>query len=331
MADLDIFGVKPHKVSRDMKGYCVTFYGEPKTGKTTAATRFPNHLLLAFEKGYSAIPGAMALPINSWAEFKKILKQLDKSEAKDTYETIIVDTGDIAYEYCEKFICNQNGVQSISDIPFGGGYSKVEKEFDSALRSIMQKDYGLVMISHSTDKTFKDENGEEFQQIVTTLDKRANKIITRMSDIIGYSRLVKDEDDNDEIVLFMRGTSRFVAGSRFKDTPDYIPFTYDALVNAIGNAVDSLEKEFGSESVTDVKTELYKEVVIEASLEDLQSDFGKLAASLMDEDSSYWGPRIVDVVEQTMGTGAKIADATPAQKDLVDLALDSLKSLASAN
>ena len=66
MAELNLLNIQPHQVSRDMRGYSVFFYGEPKSGKTTTATKFPNHLLLAFEKGYNAIPGAMAQPINSW-------------------------------------------------------------------------------------------------------------------------------------------------------------------------------------------------------------------------------------------------------------------------
>lgn len=31
MADIDIFNVQPHQVSRDMRGYSVFFYGEPKS------------------------------------------------------------------------------------------------------------------------------------------------------------------------------------------------------------------------------------------------------------------------------------------------------------
>ena len=65
MAEINLLGIQPHQVSRDMRGYSVFFYGEPKSGKTTTAVKFPKHLLLAFEKGYNAIPGAMAQPINS--------------------------------------------------------------------------------------------------------------------------------------------------------------------------------------------------------------------------------------------------------------------------
>lgn len=88
MADIDIFSITPHQVSRDLRGYSVLFYGEPKSGKTTTAVKFPRHLLLAFEKGYNAIPGAMAQPINSWSEFRKVLRQLKDPKAKENFETV---------------------------------------------------------------------------------------------------------------------------------------------------------------------------------------------------------------------------------------------------
>ena len=88
MAEINLLDIQPHQVSRDMRGYSVFVYGGAKTGKTTIATKFPNHLLLAFEKGYAAIPGAMAQPINSWSEFKKVLRQLKSDEVRTKFETV---------------------------------------------------------------------------------------------------------------------------------------------------------------------------------------------------------------------------------------------------
>ena len=78
---IDILSIKPHQVSRDLRGYSVFFYGEPKSGKTTTASKFPNSLLLAFEKGYNTLAGVMAQPVNSWFEFKTVLRQLKSDEA----------------------------------------------------------------------------------------------------------------------------------------------------------------------------------------------------------------------------------------------------------
>lgn len=57
---MSLLDIKPHEVSRDLRGYSVFFYGSPKSGKTTIASKFPRALLLAFEKGYNALPGVYA-------------------------------------------------------------------------------------------------------------------------------------------------------------------------------------------------------------------------------------------------------------------------------
>ena len=55
----------------------------PKSGKTTIASKFPKALLLAFEKGYNALPGVYAQPINSWGEFKKLFSELKTPEVQE--------------------------------------------------------------------------------------------------------------------------------------------------------------------------------------------------------------------------------------------------------
>lgn len=68
------------------------FYGTAKSGKTTTASHFPKSLILGFEKGWNALPGVMAVPVNSWVEFKNYLLMLKEEETKEMYQTIIVDT-----------------------------------------------------------------------------------------------------------------------------------------------------------------------------------------------------------------------------------------------
>lgn len=70
----------------------------------------------------------------------------------------------------------------------------VGAEFDEAIRKILQLGYGLVLISHATDKVFKDQDGNEYNQIVPTLDKRGRLICERTCDIIGYSTSINTED-----------------------------------------------------------------------------------------------------------------------------------------
>ena len=112
MASISLLDLQPHKVSRDLRGYSVMFYGAPKTGKTTIASRFPGALLLAFEKGYNALPGIFVQPMDSWNDFKKVIRQLKDSAVAEKFSTIVIDTADIAYNYCVKYICS-----SLSTLP----------------------------------------------------------------------------------------------------------------------------------------------------------------------------------------------------------------------
>ncbi len=191
---IDIFSIQPHEVSRDLKGYTVLLFGEPKSGKTTTACKFPKPLLLAFETGYLAIPGVMAQPITKWSEFKQVLKQLKEDKAHESFENIIIDTCDIAYDLCEKFVCNNNGVSSIGDLPFGKGYNLAKKEFDEALRMIPAMGYGLVLISHSQDKVFKEKLCETSIKELTKMakERRAGSLGYAEAMLIIYNKRLKN-------------------------------------------------------------------------------------------------------------------------------------------
>lgn len=338
MADIDLLNLTPHQVSRDLRGYSVFFYGDPKTGKTTTAARFPESLLLAFEKGYNAIPGIMAQPINSWAEFRKVLRQLKSEEVKKKFSTIIVDTADIAYDYCTRYICDNAkrsdggfGVDSVSDIPFGKGYGMISSEYDECLRSIVQMDYGLVIISHSDDKQFKDEQGNEYNKIVPTLDKRARNVVSRMTDIIGYSRVVKDNEGNNQTRLFMRGSDRYMAGSRFKYTPDSIEFSYDNLVNAIADAIDKQAEEEGNTLFTDERSNLFADTSKDYDFDALMTEFetivNRFIAKGEDEFNSYFAPRITQITDKYLGRGQKVSQMSREQVEALSLIVDDLHEL----
>ena len=109
-----------------------------KIGKTTfCATLLPNVLLLASEVGYHAIPGVRAVDINKWSDVKKIVKQLDYSQAKEMYSTIVFDTIDLFIQLCEEYVCQQNGVNDISEIPYGKLYKIYSKEFSNVFLKLL--------------------------------------------------------------------------------------------------------------------------------------------------------------------------------------------------
>lgn len=116
---IDLLSLQPHKVSRDLSGYIIYVYGEAKAGKTTFASQFPGALLLAAEKGYNAIPGVLAQDITSWSEMRAVARELKKPQVKEKFKTIIFDTIDLFGIMCERFICAQQQVERIGEVPYG--------------------------------------------------------------------------------------------------------------------------------------------------------------------------------------------------------------------
>ena len=326
---MGLLDIKPHQVSRDLRGYSVFLYGAPKTGKTTIACQFPGALLLAFEKVHSTIGGVLAQPINSWSEFKKLFVEFKDPAVKERYQTIVIDTADIAYSYCEKYICTResdakHSYQNVADIPYGKGYSMAMDEFDECIRKILQLGYGLVIISHDQDKTMKNENGEEYNQIIPTLDKRARLVCERTCDIIGYCREVEDQEGHKTVRMFMRETSRYVAGSRFKYTPDSIELSYDNLVKAIADAIDEQER-VSKGTTTNSFNNLHTDDIeydFPALMKEVQQTVGALMSGHPEMEH-----KIVSIVDKHLGKGKKVSDCTPDQAALVDLILYDLKHL----
>ena len=185
---IDLLSLKPHKVSRDLSGYITLLYGPAKIGKTTFGSRMPKPLLIAFERGYNALPGVIAQDVTTWGEMKQVLRELKKPEVKEAFSSVIIDTVDVAADACQKYICNQLGIENIGDGGWSNnGWSKYKKEFEETFRSLAQLGYAIVFLSHDKEKTISPQNGREYQQICSSMQSSALSIVENMCDIIGYA------------------------------------------------------------------------------------------------------------------------------------------------
>lgn len=311
---IDIFNIQPTTISRDLKGKFVCIYSLPKVGKTSMACQFPKNLLLAFEKGYNAIAGVKPIDITKWSDLKLVLRQLEKPEARLLYDTVTIDTVGIAWEMCEQFVCAQNGVQKIADIPWGGGYSACKKEFESCLRKITQLGYGLVIIAHVDKRTEKRADDSEVEILGPAIPKRAYEIVNQLVDIIGYIDVTWDEEGNSERWLYTRKTPTVMAGSRFKYLAPKIKFGYQELVDAISDAIDKSEKLDGA---TVVET---SELIMEEALDykKIRERASALWTDLVDRDQDN-AAVILKKVEMIFGRQIKLSEITEDQVDLFNL------------
>ena len=319
---IDIFNIQPTTISRDLKGKFVCIYSLPKVGKTSMACQFPKNLLCAFEKGYNAIAGIKPIDIQKWSDFKQVLRQLEKPEARQIYDTVTLDTIGIAWEMCEQFVCAQNGVQKIGDIPWGGGYTACKKEFESCLRKITQLGYGLVVIAHVDKRIEKRADDSEVEIIAPSIPKRAYEIVNQLVDIIGYIDITWDEEGNSERWLYTRKTPTVMAGSRFKYLAPKIKFGYNELVEAISDAIDKSEKLDGATVVE--TTEITVEEVLDYKA--VREEASQLWSALVEKDESN-AAIILKKVEMTFGHPMKLSEITEDQVDLFHLVVLDMRDM----
>ena len=314
---MHLWEVEKNVISRDLKGKYVLLYGKPKSGKTTAACSFPDAVLLAFEKGYNAIGDAYPFDINKWSDYKMAIRDLADQRTKDRFKTVIIDTVSICWDMCEKFVCQQNGVQKIADIPWGAGYTACKKEFESSLRQITQLGYGVVLIAHSASRVEKTADGSDIEIISPDLPKRASEVCNGIVDIIGY---IGNEWVNGERKrwLYTRETPTLFAGSRFKYMPDKIPFSYEQLVNAIADAIEMAEKKDGATVVDSAKTTTTVEVNFDEVRAKAQDLWMKLVGSGENARPEV-ANAILKKIEMTMGRRMKLSEFTEDQADLLAL------------
>lgn len=299
-------------------------YGNAKSGKTSLAAEIEKVLICEFEPGATALHNVLVQPIVKWEDWKKCVRQLvkDREQLKDKIQVVCIDTADEAYKACERWICQRNGIENLKEIPYGGAYKLLDDEFSSTLRDIAFAGYGMVFISHSKEKTLKDDKGQEYTQIVPALPDRPFGIINKMVDNITYLRAIETQEGENKVqkrYLFFRGDSRFYAGSRFKYIVPYVELSYENLTNAICEAVEKeIEAKGGS------------------AAENEENPFTKLDYdSLMEEARTLWikladrelTSQATQILADIFGKPIKFSEIKPEEVEKLFTALSEIKSI----
>ena len=321
---INLLAIEPHKVSRDLTGYITYIYGAAKTGKTTLASKAGTALILAFERGYNALPGVYAQDITSWGDTRAVVRELKKPEVKEKFQTVVFDTVDIAGSLCEKYVCAQNGVDRIGEVPYGQGWNLMKKEFEEVVRTITQLGYAVFFISHDKDKTFKRKDNTEYNQTIPSCPNSFNDIVKNLADIYAYAEKYADDNGQAQVRLVIRSKDNSIdCGCRFKYIDPVVEMSYPALVDALNRAIDKEAEMTNGQFVTD---ERIAPVAIKTlNYDALLAEFNSLASTLMTKDAAAYGPKITYVVDKYLGKGKKVADSTIAQVELLDQIVAEIK------
>lgn len=272
--------------------------------------------------GTNALNNVYVQPIKTWKDWRDMVKQLCTKDAlKDKFDSIAIDTADFAWDLCVKWICSQNGVEKLGDIPWGGGYDLAKKEYTQTFRDLTYSGYGLVFISHSTEKVYKNEKGEDYTQIVPALPNRPFDIVNKMVDIIAYIREIPveigDKIENKRY-MFLRGDQRFLAKSRFKYIKPRIELSYQGLVDAIFEAIDEEVAHTGGTASNEENP--YTKQNFEEIMEDAKQLWGQVVQNNKTEQA-------LAILEEEFGKPTRFSEILPEQTKELNAALIKIRDL----
>jgi hypothetical protein len=195
--------------SDSLDQYSILLFGAKKIGKTSLASMFPGAYFLSTEPGTKAL-SVYKTDIHDWRTFRAAVKAI----RKDTrFQNTVVDTVDLAYTFCNKYVCDQLGIDHVSEADWGKGWAGVREEFEAVMRDLLAApNKGTILISHATEKEIKRRDGSKYDRIQPTMANIAREICEAMVDIWAYY-----DYDGSRRVLTIRGDDHVTAGHRLQD------------------------------------------------------------------------------------------------------------------
>lgn len=218
------------------------WYGDPKSGKTTTAASFgdDNNKMLFFcsEPGHSAVEiykweREDGHQPENWQDFINCCRDLYAVEKHD-FKLLVIDTVDILWDWCTKYVCAQNGITHPSEMGFGKAYQAISAEFSNVCNKLGQRGIGFIFISHK--KEYEIKIGPRTESAVnTTLPSGAQKFIHGFVDYIWYFT----QDHEQRRYVLTDRHDNINAGSRgdinLEPLPLKMPMDAKKIVNLMSN------------------------------------------------------------------------------------------------
>ncbi len=203
----------------------ILIYGRAKVGKSTFASQFPKPLFLATEPGLNHLQ-VYKVNCNSWLTFLEACKEI--AEEKHDFRTIVIDTIDNLTMYCAEYICQDNGITHVSELPHGKGWHLVTSELRRALSKLASLPYGLLLISHSEQEEIETKTRKYHRWTISIGGKNKN-VFLNMADLILFIDSKLETDGEEVRIIRTKPSMNYEAGDRSGRLPAELPLEYNEL------------------------------------------------------------------------------------------------------
>ena len=223
---------KPTPPTTDLSSKTTLIFGQPKIGKSDFASKFPGALFFECEPGLGELE-VFKIPTYTWPDFLEACKLVAAGD--HPFKTIVIDTADNAFKFCSEHICAKHNVEYEGDLPHGKGWAFVKNEWHRVLTRLASLPYGLVLISHATEKTIETRTGEH-TKTQPSLPDRARNVVLGLVDMILYCDTASRKDAEGkfvtERVIRTKPHPTYEAGDRTGRLPEVLPLNFEAFRRA---------------------------------------------------------------------------------------------------
>lgn len=307
----DLLQLEVNKVSEKLSDYTMMITAQSGFGKTPFLAELfgERALFLAFEDSTKGIAGIHSVSIDSYETLVFYVNQLENPAVKEKFDVIIIETLFLMDYMCEQAVCDAYGKDLIGDcLGYNKGYKVLDKKFLTLLKRIQNMGYGIVYVSHPTEKKIK-FNGQEYIKYEPKVSDRIATYLLPEIDI----KLFCTFDENGNKVIYSQGTPFFDARCRVGNMEAVIPFDAETLKVEFAKGIQ--RKYAQGQTVL----ENVKEESIEENIEQVMAEIMSLGEQL---NAKNLGLQANSIVNRELGT-----DNDGNQRTLQNVTLEMLPAL----
>jgi len=326
---LNIFDI-PEKttINSSLNGKSLMIVAQSKHGKSTLASQAPRPIFLMTENGGEALTGFTPVPISSWSDFKLAVNQLCTPNARDKWDTVVIDTYTNLILLLDKYVGQKMTTDKTvldfgSDADYGRGTRMMKNELGIQLQKLANQGYLLLNIVHAEKKV---DFQTQKEYIGTSLSNSLYGVAEKFVDQIIYLR--RDENKKGEIEhrIWFNSKGGFAGtGGRFTPKVDSIPCSFENLRQVLEETIKEKCKEENIEEVVTSAPSVLIKTDDEFDFAALMSEFKEITRQLTEDDNPDTVNKIKTIIERVLGGGKKVSALTPNQAELLSEIVNNLK------
>lgn len=322
-------------INCSLQSKSIMVVGKSKAGKSTICSQAPKPVFLMTENGGEGLVGFVPVPIASWSDFKNAVTQLCSTQARQNFDTVVIDTYTNLILLLDKYIGaklsnDKTSLDFGSDADYGKGTKGMRNELGIQLQKLANQGYLLLNVVHAEDKTNFD-TGKDY--IGTSLSNSLYGVAEKFVDQIIYLRRDKDKNGNFDYKTYFNAKGGFEGtGGRFSPDVDFVPTSYANFEKAMIAAIEKAATNQGAgTSVLNQPSVTIENDEDQYDFPAMMNEFKAITEKMVAEDEDNAPTIIRAIVDAELGVGKKVSQLTVKQAELLANILNNLKNIKEEN